>query len=542
MEILAVKNLSFRYPLCERAAVKNVSFAVDSGEFIVLCGATGSGKSTLLRLLKREISPNGEESGEISFLGKEIGEIEPEKIGFVAQRPDEQIVTDKVYSELAFGLENLGLSQSVIARRVAEMASYFGIEDWFERDVSTLSGGQKQLLNLASIMVMNPEMIILDEPTSQLDPIATSDFLGTLKKLNRDFSLTVIIVEHRLEELIPMCDKLLVMMDGSLTHNGAPREVISALEANKALLASMPTAARLFHFLSEGSECPLTLREGRRFLEANYKNEIGAITEPKPIHSEKKALEFKDVYFRYERELPDVLKGLSFAVYENEIFCILGGNGSGKTTALSCASGIRRVYSGQIRVFGKKLKEYSGQTLYRNCLTLLPQDVQSVFLCNTVREELADAGADAAALPFDMSQLLDKHPYDLSGGESQLLALAKVLATKPRLLLMDEPTKGLDAEKKQILIDILRELKAQGVTVLIVTHDVEFAATCADRCALFFRGDIVSVGTPHEFFSENSFYTTAASRMTKGYFANTVTVKDIADLCLKNGRKERENG
>ena len=542
MEILAVKNLSFTYPLCERSAVSDVSFCVDSGEFVVLCGATGSGKSTLLRLLKREISPNGEESGKITFLGKAISEISPEKIGFVAQRPDEQIVTDKVYSELAFGLENLGLPQSVIARRVAEMASYFGIEDWFDRDVSTLSGGQKQLLNLASIMVMNPEMIVLDEPTSQLDPIATSDFLGTLKKLNRDFSLTVIIVEHRLEELIPMCDKLLVMRDGALTHNGAPREVIATLNTNNVLLASMPTSARLYHALCENGECPLTLREGRRFVEANYKNEIESITESTYVHGEKKALEFKDVYFRYERDLPDVLKGLCFTVYENEIFCILGGNGSGKTTALSCASGTRKIYSGQIKVFDKKLNEYTGQTLYQNCLTLLPQDVQSVFLCNTVREELVDAKADVAALPFDLSHLLDRHPYDLSGGEQQLVALAKVLATNPRLLLMDEPTKGLDAEKKQIFIDVLRKLKANGVTVLIVTHDVEFASMCADRCALFFRGDIVSVGTPREFFSENSFYTTASSRMTKGYFSNTVTVEDIAALCLENGRKERENG
>lgn len=542
MEILAVKNLSFTYPVCERSAVSDVSFCVDSGEFVVLCGATGSGKSTLLRLLKREISPNGEKSGKITFLGKAISETSSEKIGFVAQRPDEQIVTDKVYSELAFGLENLGLPQSVIARRVAEMASYFGIEDWFDRDVSTLSGGQKQLLNLASIMVMNPEMIVLDEPTSQLDPIATSDFLGTLKKLNRDFSLTVIIVEHRLEELIPMCDKLLVMWDGALTHNGAPREVIATLNTNNVLLASMPTSARLYHALCENGECPLTLREGRRFVEANYKNEIRAITESPYIHGEKKALEFKDVYFRYERDLPDVLKGLCFTVYENEIFCILGGNGSGKTTALSCASGTRKIYSGQIKVFDKKLNEYTGQTLYQNCLTLLPQDVQSVFLCNTVREELKDAKADMDLLPFDLSHLLDIHPYDLSGGEQQLVALAKVLATNPRLLLMDEPTKGLDAEKKQIFIDVLRKLKANGVTVLIVTHDVEFASMCADRCALFFRGDIVSVGTPREFFSENSFYTTASSRMTKGYFSNTVTVEDIAALCLENGRKERENG
>jgi len=537
MEILAVKDLSFTYPMCERPCVNHVRFTVDSGEFVVLCGATGSGKSTLLRRFKREIAPSGSEIGEITFLGKPIAEVAPEKIGFVAQRPDEQIVTDKVYSELAFGLENLGLSQSVIARRVAEMASYFGIEDWFERDVSTLSGGQKQLLSLASVMVMNPEMILLDEPTSQLDPIAASDFLATLKKLNRDFSLTVMIVEHRLEEVIPMCDKLLVIQDGVLTHNGSPREVIADLKAEDSLLESMPTAARVYHALSADGACPLTVREGRRFVESRYQNRIQSIVEAAYTHSQRQALAFRDVFFRYERAFPDVLKGLSFTVYENEIFCILGGNGSGKTTALSCAAGVRKIYSGQIRVFDKKLKDYTGGELYQNCLTLLPQDIQSVFLCNTVREELEDAKADISMLPFDLSHLLDKHPYDLSGGEGQLVALAKVLATKPRLLLMDEPTKGLDGEKKRILIGVLQKLKTNGVTVLIVTHDVEFAAMCADRCALFFRGNIVSVGTPREFFSENSFYTTAASRMIKGYYANAVTVEDIAELCRANGRK-----
>ncbi len=536
MELLAVKNLSFTYPQQTRPAVDRVSFRVEGGEFVVLCGATGSGKSTLLRLLKREIAPNGNACGDLTFGGVPISEIPPERIGFVAQRPDEQIVTDKVYSELAFGLENLGLPQSVIARRVAEMACYFGIEDWFERDVSTLSGGQKQLLNLASIMVMNPDMILLDEPTSQLDPIATSDFLGTLRKLNRDFSLTVIIIEHRLEELIPMSDRLLILKDGALVQNAPPREAIAGLGAHDPLLGSMPTAARLYHTLAAEGTCPLTVREGRRFIEAHYKNDVRRIREDAYTHSAARALEFKEVYFRYERDLPDVLRGGNLCVFENEIFCILGGNGSGKSTALSCAAGVRKPYSGQIRVFGKKLRDYTGQTLYRNCITLLPQDVQSVFLCNTVREELADAKAELTELPFDLSHLLDRHPYDLSGGEQQLLALAKVLATKPRLLLMDEPTKGLDAERKAVMIDILRRLKAEGVTVLIVTHDVEFAAACADRCALFFRGDIVSVGTPRDFFSENSFYTTAASRMTKGYFENSVTAEDVAALCRANGR------
>ena len=531
MEMLHVENLNFTYPQSARPAVSGVTFSVEAGEFAVLMGATGSGKSTLLRLLKREIAPRGEACGEVTVSGRPLSEIPPEKIGFVAQRPDEQIVTDKVYAELAFGLENLGLPKSVIARRVAEMASYFGIGDWFDKDVSTLSGGQKQLLNLASVMVMNPEILLLDEPTSQLDPIAASDFIHTLKKLNRDFSITVIAVEHRLEELIPLCDSLLVMKAGALLCKGDPRSVVGALRAEAGLSCALPTAARVHHALECEGECPLTLREGRRFLESTYQNAVPAIEREAPPPSGKKALECRDVFFRYERRSADVLVGLSLTVYENEIFAILGGNGSGKSTALGAVAGIRKCYAGEVRVFGKKLKEYGGGELYRNCLALLPQDVQSVFLCNTVEEELRDAGQDGSLLPYDLSHLLQQHPYDLSGGEAQLLALAKVLATKPRLLLLDEPTKGLDAEKKQILVGVLKELKAKGVTVLLVTHDVEFAAAVADRCALFFRGRAVSVGSVREFFAENSFYTTAASRMTRHLVQNIITCEEGEKLC-----------
>ncbi len=541
MEILTVKNLSFTYPLCESPALNDVSFGIENGEIAVLCGATGSGKSTLLKLLKREIAPKGSVKGKIFFNGENSERAESERIGFVMQCPDEQIVTDKVYSELAFGLENMGLSQSVIARRVAETASYFGIEDWYDKDVSLLSGGQKQLLNLASVMVMDPDILILDEPTAQLDPIAASDFLGTVKKLNRDFSLTVLITEHRLEELIPMCDRLLVMENGRITANGEPRSIIGNIDEKSELFPSVPTSARIFRILNGEGVCPLTIREGRSFLRSAYRNDITASDRASYVHSEKKALEFKDVYFRYERALPDVIFGLDLTVYEREIFCILGGNGSGKSTALACASGVKKIYSGQIRVFDKKLKEYGGRELYRNCLTLLPQDVQSVFLRNTVREELSDVGADMSELPFDISYLADKHPYDLSGGEQQLVALAKVLATKPRLLLMDEPTKGLDAHKKIEFSKLLKKLRDGGMTLLIVTHDVEFAAMCADRAALFFRGRIASVGTPEEFFSENNLYTTAASRMTKGYFDDTVTAEAVAELCIKNGPKEKRN-
>lgn len=527
MEILTVKDLSFTYPQAAQPVLRSVSFSLQEGEFAVLCGATGSGKSTLLRLLKEELAPLGTRQGSITCATNRRGAFGG--IGFVAQRPEEQIVTDKVYAELAFGPESAGLPQAVMARRVAEMAAYFGIEAWFESDVATLSGGQKQLLNLASVMIMEPKLLLLDEPTSQLDPIAAADFMNTLKKLNRDLSLTVLVIEHRLEELIPLCDRLLVMEDGQLVQNGAPRVVLPSIDPQGALMAAMPSPARLYHAIGVEGPCPLTIREGREMLEKRCGNTSVTLSVPSYVHSAKTALVCRDVFFRYEKTLPDVLRGLELTVYENEIFCLLGGNGSGKSTALACIAGLLRIYSGKITIFGKRQKDYTGQSLYQNCLALLPQDVQHVFLRATVRQELADAKVEQASLPFSLSHLLDRHPYDLSGGEQQLLALAKVLATAPRLLLMDEPTKGLDAIRKTALVQLLKECKAKGITLLIVTHDVEFAAQCADRCGLFFRGALTAVGTPQEFFSQNSFYTTAASRMGRGFFENAVTVEGLAE-------------
>ena len=538
MAHLAVKNLTFTYPNCQKPAIEGVSLTVEKGEFLAVCGPTGCGKSTLLRLMKRELAPLGTLHGEITVDGAAQSALTEReaacRIGYVMQRPEQQIVTDKVWHELAFGLENMGLPQPVIARRVAEMAAYFGIEGWFDKAVDTLSGGQKQLLNLASVMVMQPEILILDEPTAQLDPIAAADFIATVRKVNRELGLTVIITEHRLEEVIPVCDRLLVLRDGRVLDCGAPRAVVGRLADDPALLCFMPAAARLFHAVRGAGECPLDVREGRAFIEA--RGCTGSLPEEAPLdESAEPALSFRNVYFRYGRNLPDVLSGMSFTVRTGEICCVLGGNGSGKSTTLSVAAALNRAYSGEVRVFGKKLREYKNQALYRNCLTLLPQDVQSVFLCNTVREELAECGATADLLPFDFTPLMDKHPYDLSGGEQQLVALAKVLATQPRLLLLDEPTKGVDAAAKQRLIGVLKALKAQSMTLVIVTHDVEFAAECADRCCFVFRGQIISDGTPRSCFSQNSFYTTAVSRMARGLIDGAVTVEEAAAFLRGEG-------
>ncbi len=539
MEILTVKNLNFTYPLCQDAAVQEISFSIHRGEFIVLCGATGCGKSTLLRMLKPELTPAGQKSGEIYLNQKNLDDLTAEEsaciIGYVMQNPEQQIVTDKVWHEMAYGLENLHLPQHVIARRIAEMASYFGIGSWYDRSTAELSGGQKQLLNLAAVMVMQPEILILDEPTAQLDPIAASDFLSVIKKLNQDFGLTVFLTEHRLEESIPLCDRLMIMKNGKILEFAQPRQAAAAVGQNPELLCAMPTAVRIFLELDHKQQhCPLTVREGRELIEKNYQNLIRQLPVKKEQRSQNAVLEFHDVYFRYERHSPDILQGVNLTVFENEVFCILGENGSGKSTGLKAAANLLKIYSGEIRVFGKKLKTYKGNSLYHNCLAMLPQDVQTIFLKNTVREELEEAGAELALLPFQAEKLLDRHPYDLSGGEQQLAALARVLAAKPKLLLLDEPTKGVDAAAKQKLIQVIRNLKKSGMTLLIVTHDVEFAAECADRCAMFFRGQVVAVDRPDRFFSENSFYTTAVSRMTRGYFQNAVTVADAVMLCRAN--------
>lgn len=545
MEIIQVKNLSFTYPGCTDKIIDNISFSVESGEFVVICGETGCGKTTLLRMLKRELTPHGDRLGEIYYEDVRLENL-PERvsaceIGFVMQKPENQIVTDKVWHELSFGLENMGLSTPVIRRRVSEMSSYFGIGEWFHKDVSELSGGQKQLLNLAAVMVMQPKVLILDEPTAQLDPITAADFIATLQRLNRDFSITIIIVEHRLEEVLPIADNMILLEKGKLLYYDTPRKVVKQLKQKERMMKAMPCAVRLYNAFQIDYSCPLTVREGKNFIEKNFNNTIKSLEKVTKLDIEGKknetVLELKDVWFRYHKNSPDVLKGTELTVYRDEILCILGENASGKSTLLQVVAGVLKAYSGSVKLFGKKMKDYKNGTLYQNNLALLPQDVATVFLGNTVEEDLRELGQMDMNLPFDIRSLLHKHPYDLSGGEQQLCALAKVLMQKPRILLLDEPTKGIDAFAKQGIIQILRDLKELGITIIIVTHDVEFAAECADRCALFFDGNITSTDEPELFFAENSFYTTAANRMTRLFYDRVVTVGDAVKLCSLNGEK-----
>lgn len=530
VEKIKIKNLIFSYPNSEKTALNDINLTVNQGEFVTICGKSGCGKSTLLRHLKPILTPHGKTSGEIYFDGKSIYDLsdreQAENIGFVMQNPDNQIVTDKVWHELVFGLESLGINSAEIRSKAAEMASFFGIQNWFYENVANLSGGQKQILNLASVMVMNPTLLLLDEPSSQLDPISTHDFFTMLERINTELGVTIILSEHNLSEVFPLSDKVVVMEDGKITAENTPYKIGEELKQNS-MFAALPTPTKIYYSLGNNSgNCPITIRDGHKWLEKQQINEHFEFKSEKNRINTEPILELKDVWFRYEKNSDDILKGLSFKVHENEFYAIVGGNGVGKSTALSVISKINKPYRGKVFI--------NDDTK----VAVMPQNPQSLFLKKSVLEELYDAVFDVEKEKrkneieyviklCELDNLLENHPYDLSGGEQQRVALAKMLLRKPDLLVLDEPTKGLDACFKRKLATILKSLQKNGMTVLMVTHDIEFCAEYADICAMFFDGKIVSEAPPRKFFAENNFYTTSAKRMADGIIENAVLDKDI---------------
>lgn len=627
MKIIELKKLSFRYSGEDKEVLSDIDLAIEEGGFYVICGASGSGKSTLLRQLKTSLQPVGQRSGRILYYGRDLEEVsqytQSAKIGFVFQNPDTQIVTDKVWHELAFGLESIGMPQDMIRVRVAEMASYFGIQNWFYQSTDTLSGGQKQLLNLASVMVMHPKVLLLDEPVSQLDPIAAADFMATVHKLHAEFGITVIMAEHSLEEVAAYVDEVIFMKEGRLIAKGKMEELGNILETHDPSMEEILTVpmqiARGYEKLQKKKEdtafttndrIPYTValgqkwmaqrfplakqeeikgfpftkqeetekfafakqEEAQRFLGAKQE-EAGRFTPVKqkekkslPAKNSKKqnrgkrsfdgkkipfAIQCTELCYHYPQADVDVVDHLSLFVEEGAIFALMGGNGSGKTTTLHLLGGLLKPQKGTIEFFGRSLTKYKEKELRNGILGVLPQDPTTLFVRKTVEEDLYEVLEDqkeqnqiktffgetkqeiwqnVIAL-LGIEDLLKKHPYDLSGGEQQKAALAKVLLRQPAILLLDEPTKGLDAGSKKRLGELLVGLSQKKVTILMVSHDIEFCAKYATKTGLFFDGNIASMQDTKEFFVENHFYTTAANRMCRNYFPDVVTVQDAIRVC-----------
>lgn len=574
MALFKIENFSFKYSEEDKAVLKQVDLEIEEGSFVTVCGKSGCGKTTLLRQLKPILSPYGHSEGKIFFKGEPINQLDQRtqvmKLGYVLQNPEQQIVTDKVWHELAFGLESLGYDTQTIRLRVAEMASFFGITHWFYRSVHELSGGQKQLLNLAAVMVMQPEVILLDEPTAQLDPIAAKNFIEMLRRIHTELGITIILSEHRLEDVLPLTDKLVVMEQGKILASGSVEEVGTGLaQSAHELFRAMPTAFKVAWEVEHGKQNHvITVGEGRRWLrewklrnqampyevvspkaslgempeirgEGSRKNEFkeNKIKENKTKENEAiNLLQLKEVYFRYEKNSEDTLKAVSYTFHKGRIHAIVGGNGTGKTTTLTVIAGLNKPYRGKVW-----WKEKVSRVM------MLPQNPTDLFELPTVREELREMlleshnkernKSDEALLKkliseLELEALLDMHPYDLSGGQMQSVALAKILLLRPEVLLLDEPTKGLDEPFKMKLGKLFRKLASDGITIIMVSHDLDFCAEYSDECALFFDGSVISSGETKHFFLGNSFYTTAANRMSTGIIEGCVTSEEVTRACL----------
>ncbi len=550
----SLKNLSFTYPGQDKKTLNNISFQINHGEFVVIAGKSGSGKSTLLSMLKPELTPHGKTEGEIVFFGKSKKDYSPREsacdIGYLLQNTEYQTVTHSVRSELAFGLENLGLDSKAIRLRIAEISAYFSLQNIMDKKTDELSGGQKQLVCLASILAMHPRVLIFDEPASQLDPMSAQMLFSTASRLCRENGMTVIITEHRLENIIPEADRLIILHNGEIISDTHPEKLDRNLFYNNDFVnLSMPSPMRIAALTGENGVLPLTIGGGRRMLEGILKADASGV----PSFSENEAsdtyaVEAKNVYFAYDKS-GYVLNKLSLSVPEGSFFAILGANGAGKSTALSVMSGLLPIKDGKVKIYGKDIKKYKSSELYNGLISVLPQKCESLFCSTTVKEDLMNILSSSGlskkekeerisdtAEKCEISHILSSHPYDISGGEMQRAALAMILLKNPRIIFMDEPTKGMDSLFKKQLADMLRRLCRERKTVIMVSHDTEFCASYADLCAMISDGRNVSVDEKHSFFASNYFYTTAANKIARDYFPLAVTEREVIELCKKNLR------
>ncbi len=551
MALLEINNFSFSYNGSDENALSDIGLSVDEGDFVLLCGASGCGKTTLLRMLKPALSPIGIKSGSILFDGKDIKDLSPREaacdIGYVMQNPETQTVTDTVAGELAFGLQSLGMASDAIEAKLAEVAGFFGISGWYGKKTSELSGGEKQLLALASVMAMKPRLLLLDEPASQLDPVSAREFLNCLIKLNDELGITVVVSEHRLEEVFAVADKVVMMENGRIILCEKPRCIgkkLWAMPDGDKKGRGLPSAVRIYRELGGNCTTPVTVREGKNYIshgladksvEENIVNTCDTFNEV--------SVSLKKIRFGYFENQPPVLDGADIEAYRGELLCLLGGNGCGKTTLLKLICGLLRPISGEYKLFGKKappkkqkqvcylpqnpLSVFSGETL-EGCFLNLAKAHE--FDLNAAKERIAKLLCD-----FGLEKLASRHPYDLSGGEQQRAAIALALFTEPEVLLLDEPTKGQDAVSRLKLAEILKGLTKSGKTVIASTHDLDFAAEYADRCAMLFGGRIVAHESSLSFFASNDYYTTAAARITRPYFKTAVTVERAVELCRQSG-------
>lgn len=512
-----INNLSFVYADENEKALQHISLSVQKGEFIALAGGSGSGKTTLLKHFKKELLPIGKRTGDTYYDGTLLENVpdllSAQEIGMVFQNPENQLVMDTVIQELAFSLENIGLPSHIIQKRIAELISFLGFQDLLHQSVHTLSGGQKQLVNLAAVLVMQPKLLLLDEPTAQLDPIAAKEFLGLLKRINEELGITIILSEHRLDEVIPLATRVVCMDNGCIMYDGSPKTVITNMWGVETFRPFIPQIPRLFLEWNV-RDIPFTVREAQ--MKMNNFSAISYVNEP-IAQSEKQEviLSAEHISFQYEKNSPLILRDLSVSIEKGKWVALVGKNGTGKSTLLTILAGLQKARRGKVKWNGKVIHKIDSKERFKS-IGYVSQHPYYHFTFDTVWDEVYERArelygeqgkeiAEDTLKQFWLYSLKERHPHDCSGGEQQLLALCTTLLSKPTLLLLDEPTKGLDPWKKERVGELFRELQKEGTTIVMATHDIEFAAKYVDQCMMLFDGAVIMNDAPKEFLVVTSF-------------------------------------
>ena len=605
MALIEFNNFSFAYlnsdgTESQTKSLDNINLEINFGDFVLLCGPSGCGKTTLLTNLKKELMPAGRRSGEIKFNGTKIQDLDDISsacdIGYLFQNPDSQIVTDTVIQEIAFPLENIGIPTEEIRNRISEIVAFFGINDILHKNVNELSGGQKQLVNLCSLLVLRPEVLLLDEPMSQLDPIASYEFLSIVRRLNEEFSITVIMSEHKADSVFPFIDKAVFLKDGRIEFVDNAHNICSEVIDDEIFENYLPAVTKIYNSLStkypslSKLNTPLSIREGRRCLgtihddlikisndddNSNNLNLDNLSSTSKKYNSHEKSgildklsfngnkdalIQMKGIYFAYEKEKL-ILKNIDFDLNKGEFVSLIGGNGVGKSTFLQILVGILKPIKGKVKYkkginlayvhqnpmihFSKdNVKEeflesilesnlFAMQNIefdkerYDSLLKLNNEEFSNSDILNGLKFKNIDYRFKDLIEFFNIGDLLNKHPYDCSGGEQQKIVILKAILQNSDVLVLDEPTKGLDPISSKALADILNSLRDNGLTILMTSHDLDFVANNCKRCLMLFDKDIQIDDDPKVIFAENNFYTTFTNRMVKEYIPDVVTLDDV---------------
>jgi energy-coupling factor transport system ATP-binding protein len=514
--MIRFKDFSFFYPDSLKPSLDRINVKIEEGEFLVISGPSGGGKSTFLRSINGLI-PNfygGKISGEVLVHGRNASETPTnqmsELVGMVFQDPENQLISNHVEREIAFGMENLCFPNDLMKKRIEEALDAVNISRLRNRITSELSGGQKQKVAIASALAMHPSILLLDEPTSELDPRSAEEVLNVIEKINDELGLTILLVEHRLERVIHHVDRILMIDGGKLIYDGSPRNIKSEHIENWKV--GLPPVTRLsLNFKDRlNNGIPLTVKEARLSLKGVLSNPKNKISWERKNSSDRISFSMEKVFFSYDGE-KDVLKNISLNVYEGDMIALMGKNASGKTTLVKLMNGLIKQRKGKVLLFGKKIGDYSIDDLIKK-VGIVFQDPNLHLFNDTVQEEVAfvlrnlemeekliDKKVEEILRRFKIYQYRNIYPHDLSGGERQRVALASVLVSEPEILILDEPTRGMDYYLKRELISYLRE---KAKTVIMVTHDVETAAEFADRVILLSEGNIISDGNKRDVLSK----------------------------------------